>query len=1116
MCAFYTVLCPPAYPQTNPEPFDLSTGDYTMPAWHASEPAGSYPQHIRFHRGPRQDPRLSDEPNADYIGDYQANAGSRMNGLGAEGFSWRNIGTAGDLGAAVLALNTIGISNILVSWTGGTVDAPGRDYRIRLQYRIGTTGTFTDVPGPIEYAASSAGDSRRFGPTLLAAETHDQPVVQLRWKYYYESGTGSRPQLRVGDILVQSARHPGNGTGTASISRDIFRGGVNQSFEISVSGSNDTIAITHVDILFPDWATELAPEHVSVSDPDAIVMISESKVRISNTEITLERELIVSIIDLPLPDVTGEYTCVVRTGVDTDKTHTIAQSPTVRIWGTPVPIKHVSENDAEGISVHAGSWKTIRGTVTVSDQFESGSGDIGTGSIGPSFVQDATGGLAVFSPSGVSSRVSIGEEVTIMGKVTQFFGLNQLDESALVVDSHGIASVEPTVVTLADISADGAGGLELYEGMLVRLNGVTVHADFWTVGGAGTNYILRDTDGQLEVRINKAVDFAGRPAPSGRFDIVGVVSQFRSQPPYIGGYQLMPRYAADILFDSDAPPIVSLPPYETAATESTVTLSWRTGGPGTSEVRYGLTTGYELGAIVQEDLSEEHTLIVGGLQPATVYNLQIRSAAGGDTTISGNYPVVTRSSGASQEINVYFNQTIDVSLAAEGPARIMDFSRHLISRIQNARHSIDLALYSISGETGNDIAGALISARDDGVRVRIIMDRDRILNSSTGIMYDRMIEAGIAVAAGGYNYGQIDSGIHHNKFVVIDYHGGTPEEIWAITGSWNATDEGTYNHYQNLIEFQDVSIANAYTREFEQMWGSAGSDPDPGNSKFGAEKNVVSPTVFWIGDAYVRLFFSPQGFGSFGTVENQIIRTLGRSEYSINLGLNLITRSTIVEALKNRYDQGVTVRGVIGDISVTGSQFQNLGAWGDVLSFPQAFGLLHHKYAIIDSEDARLNGAVITGSHNWSRAANERNDENTVVIYHPVIVNHYLQEFSARYRQAGGEDELIIVSIDESATAIPDRFFLSQNFPNPFNPATRIVYGIPEEGRVRMELFNPLGQKIRTLVDLSQSAGTYAVAVDVEGIAGGVYFYRLSFSPYKKGNARTDTFVETKRMVVVR
>jgi hypothetical protein len=90
-------------------------------------------------------------------------------------------------------------------------------------------------------------------------------------------------------------------------------------------------------------------------------------------------------------------------------------------------------------------------------------------------------------------------------------------------------------------------------------------------------------------------------------------------------------------------------------------------------------------------------------------------------------------------------------------------------------------------------------------------------------------------------------------------------------------------------------------------------------------------------------------------------------------------------------------------------------------------------------------------------------------------------------------------------------FSLSDNYPNPFNPDTRISYFIALPCHVRLEIFNVLGQKIRTLVDEEQGEGTNQVVWDGRNqmgneVASGVYFYKL-----KAGD-----FGQTKKMVLVR
>jgi hypothetical protein len=119
------------------------------------------------------------------------------------------------VGAAVLALNATGRNNIRLRWKSETTipgDGNGatsdpRVWKLRLQYRVGSSGLFTDIPGPVEFTSStSIGDSVQFGPITMPSGCNNQPIVQLRWIYFESSSGagGSRPQLRLDDIEVSS------------------------------------------------------------------------------------------------------------------------------------------------------------------------------------------------------------------------------------------------------------------------------------------------------------------------------------------------------------------------------------------------------------------------------------------------------------------------------------------------------------------------------------------------------------------------------------------------------------------------------------------------------------------------------------------------------------------------------------------------------------------------------------------------------------------------------------------------------------------------------------------------------------------------------------------------
>ena len=89
---------------------------------------------------------------------------------------------------------------------------------------------------------------------------------------------------------------------------------------------------------------------------------------------------------------------------------------------------------------------------------------------------------------------------------------------------------------------------------------------------------------------------------------------------------------------------------------------------------------------------------------------------------------------------------------------------------------------------------------------------------------------------------------------------------------------------------------------------------------------------------------------------------------------------------------------------------------------------------------------------------------------------------------------------------IPLTFKLYQNYPNPFNPTTTISYDLPERSRVKLVIYNILGQEVATLVNGEQEPGRYSVKFDASGLPSGIYFYRL-----QAGN-----FIEQKKMILIK
>ena len=99
----------------------------------------------------------------------------------------------------------------------------------------------------------------------------------------------------------------------------------------------------------------------------------------------------------------------------------------------------------------------------------------------------------------------------------------------------------------------------------------------------------------------------------------------------------------------------------------------------------------------------------------------------------------------------------------------------------------------------------------------------------------------------------------------------------------------------------------------------------------------------------------------------------------------------------------------------------------------------------------------------------------------------------------------IIDKIADREATIP-KTFLAQNFPNPFNPSTKISFTLQVSGFTTLKVFNVLGREVATLVNEKLEPGRYNATWDATGFPSGVYFYRL----------QTGKFIETKRLVLVK
>jgi len=307
--------------------------------------------------------------------------------------------------------------------------------------------------------------------------------------------------------------------------------------------------------------------------------------------------------------------------------------------------------------------------------------------------------------------------------------------------------------------------------------------------------------------------------------------------------------------------------------------------------------------------------------------------------------------------------------------------------IDRAMISLDIAVYNVSD---NFIIAAVNDALDRGVQVRYIAQGTN-LNIGLQALNDNIPVLQRQDAEG--------SGMH-NKFVIVDAE--DVDNAYVLTGSTNWTEPNLSSDYNNLIIFQDQSMARGYTLEFEEMWGSTGAQPDETNAKFGSAKTKNTPVKYIVGGSPVEVYFSPTD-----NTTGAIIDAIETAEYDMDFAVLSFTRDDISEAVIDFNTIFTTPRGVIENTSDNGGEYETLlDAGVEVFSHTGVPLQLHHKLCIIDHSQPEADPQVVTGSHNWSSSAENVNDENTVVVHDARVANLYYQEWWPMYSQFLSVDEL--------------------------------------------------------------------------------------------------------------
>jgi len=354
------------------------------------------------------------------------------------------------------------------------------------------------------------------------------------------------------------------------------------------------------------------------------------------------------------------------------------------------------------------------------------------------------------------------------------------------------------------------------------------------------------------------------------------------------------------------------------------------------------------------------------------------STSGGNNSV--DLPPV---SGNVQQIN--FEQGFGASrgfwqVYFTGPTGSRDSSTYvggidtaLIEAIDNVSRTLDIAAFEWKNPA---ITDAVVRAADRGVRVRMVVDDEHVLEEyEDAELFGESNPFGDIVNAGIPYRDDSRSGLMHNKFMIMD-----STTVW--TGSMNFTMNGTYRNNNNLLALRAQNVVRAYQAEFDEMFDGG---------EFGSSRSAVNGTSFSQDGVSVQVVFSPED-----EPIPVMISELREANSQIRFMTFSFTRDDVGQALVDLAANGIDVEGIF-EVRGSRTEFSELPrmfcAGIDVFQDGNSF-TFHHKVFIIDDH------TVLTGSFNISDNATERNDENLVIIEDRDIAAQYLREYQRVRSQA--------------------------------------------------------------------------------------------------------------------
>jgi phosphatidylserine/phosphatidylglycerophosphate/cardiolipin synthase-like enzyme len=312
---------------------------------------------------------------------------------------------------------------------------------------------------------------------------------------------------------------------------------------------------------------------------------------------------------------------------------------------------------------------------------------------------------------------------------------------------------------------------------------------------------------------------------------------------------------------------------------------------------------------------------------------------------------------------VYFTKP---SYPEQRANRVGGLDEALVADINAAQQQIEVVSFDFDVTS---IADALVQARERGVSVRVSVDGENLEAAEVAKVTGDLQAADIPV------FFDERQAFMHDKFIVID-----GVVVW--TGSANLTVNDVFRNNNNMLRIQSPDLAANYLAKSEDIFTGQGGT---------AGGSVLVNPQLTIGEAQVVNAFAPDD-----AITDAIIERINAAQQSVDMMAFAFTSDPIAEALVQARQRELPVRAVMESRNVkgSGSEFNVAREGGIDMHADGNCYIMHHKVIIIDGR------TVITGSFNFTRSAQDQNDENVLIIDDPSLAARYTEEFERVYQQA--------------------------------------------------------------------------------------------------------------------